>query len=247
MSLPVFWRSTLEVDGGLLRLDGPEGRHAAVVRRLQVGEHVRVTDGRGRYVEGPVVSVDKTMLEVSVGEQVEEPRSGLRLTVVQAVPKADRAELAVQVLAEVGVDRVVPWASERSQVRMSGERADRVLRKWSAWAVESSKQARRSWFCEVAEVAGTAEVAELLARADLGVVLHEEAAVRLGSLSFPLTGETVLVVGPEGGIGADEMERLGVADHPAGIRAVRLGDTVLRTSTAGAVAAGVVLSATRWR
>ena len=247
MSLPVFWRSTLEADGGLLRLDGPEGRHAAVVRRLRIGERLRVTDGRGAYVEGAVVSVGKTTLEVSVGDRVEEPPPALRLTVVQAVPKADRAALAVEVLAEVGVDRLVPWAAERSQVRLSGQHADRMLRKWRAWAVESSKQARRSWFCEVADVAATADVAALLARADLGVVLHEEAAVRLGSLALPRTGEMVLVVGPEGGIGADELNRLGVAGDEAGISAVRLGDTVLRTSTAGAVAAGVVLAATRWR
>ncbi|MDQ3592149.1 MAG: 16S rRNA (uracil(1498)-N(3))-methyltransferase [Actinomycetota bacterium] len=239
MSLPVFWRESLADVDGVLLLDGAEGHHAAVVRRLGVGERVRITDGRGSYVEGPVAALGKRSVRVSAADRVSVPAPELRLTVVQAVPKGERAELAVQALVEVGVDRIVPWAAERSQVWLSGERGERLLAKWRAWAFEAGKQARRSWFCEVTAVAHSAAVSVLLAGADAGLVLHEEAAVALGAVSLPSRGEVVLVVGPEGGISADEL--------PAAIRSVRLGDTVLRTSTAGAVAAGVVLAGTRWR
>ena len=236
MGLPVFWCPSLA--GDVLRLDGPEGHHAAAVRRLEVGERVRLTDGVGGVADGVVSAVGKRQVDVAVESRAELPRPAPRLTVVQAVPKADRAELAVQALTEVGVDRVVPWAAARSQVRVSGERGERLLAKWRAWAHEASKQSRRAWFCEVTDVATTEQVAALLADAAAGLVLHEGA-------TEPLTvdadvADVVLVVGPEGGITDAELDAL-----PA--RAVRLGDTVLRTSTAGAVAAGVVLAATRWR
>ncbi len=243
MTLPVFWVPGFEAgELASVRLDGAEAQHAAVVRRIAVGERVRVTDGRGTYVEGAVLATDRRCVEVAVAARGTVPAPDLRLTVVQAVPKRERAELAVQGLAEVGVDRVVPWAAERSQVRTSGERGERLVTKWRGWAHEASKQARRSWFCEVAEVAGTAEVARLVAAADLGVVLHESAAHRLTGLPVPPHGELVLVVGPEGGIGEDELDRLG-----GSAVAARLGDTVLRTSTAGPVAAGIVLAGGRWR
>ena len=235
MGVPVFWRA--ELDGDVLDLDGAEGHHAAVVRRLTVGERVRLVDGLGAVADGAVSVVGKHGVEVAVEWRGSVPAPAPRVTVVQAVPKGDRAELAVQALTEVGVDLIVPWAADRSQVRLTGERGDKLLGRWRAWAFESSKQARRAWFCEVADVASTAEVAALLSGSDLPVVLHEEARVPLRA--DPAVRDAVLVVGPEGGITDDELEALGV-------RPVRLGDTVLRTSTAGAVATGIVLAATRW-
>lgn len=235
MGVPVFWRAAL--GGDVLDLDGAEGHHAAVVRRLGVGEPVRVVDGRGGVVDGAVSVVRKRGVEVAVASRGTVPTPMPRVTVVQAVPKGDRAELAVQALTEVGVDRVVPWAAERSQIRLTGARGERLLGRWRAWAFESSKQARRSWFCEVADLASTTQVAALLAQSELPVVLHEQARAPLRT--DPAVRDAVVVVGPEGGITDDELEALGV-------RPVRLGDTVLRTSTAGAVAAGVVLAATRW-
>lgn len=261
MSVPVFWSPTLgDADADVIVLDGPEGHHAAVVRRVEVGERVRVTDGLGSAVEGPVAVVGDRCVEVAVDRREALPAPQPRVTVVQALPKRDQAQLTVQALVEVGVDRIVPWASERSQVRVTGERGERQVARWRAWAAEAGKQARRSWFCDVVDLASTAEVARLLADADVGLVLHEEASEPLGAVAVPPTGEVVLVIGPEGGLSDAELAALGVdasschRDTALGRRetvtshvcAVRLGDTVLRTSTAGAVAAGIVLARTRW-
>ena len=238
MGLAVFYLPDL--DGPELVLEGAEGRHAAVVRRIAPGERLRLTDGRGSFAEGTVTAASKTGVTVSVEHRGTAPVAEPRLVVVQALPKGERAELAVEMLTEVGVDVVVPWNAERSQFRSNPERVAKTLTKWQAWAFEASKQSRRSWFCEVAPIASTAEVAQLLRDAALPVVLHEEAKTPLSSLPLPETGDIVLVVGPEGGISPAELETFAVDP-------VLLGDTVLRTSTAGVAAAAALLSRSRWR
>jgi 16S rRNA (uracil1498-N3)-methyltransferase len=155
------------------------------------------------------------------------------------VPKGERAELAVEMLTEVGVDVIVPWNAERSQFRANPERVAKTFAKWQAWAFEASKQSRRAWFAEVAPIASTADVAQLLAGAALPVVLHEEATVPLAALDVPDDGDVVIVIGPEGGIAPNELTAFGVEP-------VRLGDTVLRTSTAGVAAAAALLARSRW-
>jgi 16S rRNA (uracil1498-N3)-methyltransferase len=237
MGVAVFFAEKL--DGDELTLEGTEGRHAAVVRRIGPGERVRLTDGRGAWAEGPVVAAGKAGVTVAVDERGSVPAARPRVVVVQAVPKGERAELAVEMLTEVGADVIVPWNAERSQFRANSERVAKTLAKWQAWAFEASKQSRRSWFAEVAPIASTAEVAQLLAAAALPVVLHEEATVPLAALDVPDDGDVVIVIGPEGGIAPDELTAFGVEP-------VRLGDTVLRTSTAGVAAAAALLARSRW-
>ncbi|HEY3557913.1 MAG TPA: 16S rRNA (uracil(1498)-N(3))-methyltransferase [Kribbella sp.] len=237
MGVAVFYRA--ELGGDELVLDGAEGRHAAVVRRIGPGERIRLTDGRGAWAEGSVVNASKTGVTVAVEERGVIPPADPRVVVVQAVPKGERAELAVEMLTEVGVDVIVPWNAERSQFRASPERVDKMLTKWRAWAFEASKQSRRTWFAEVAPLASTADVAELLAGAALPVVLHEEATEPLASRELPATGDIVLVIGPEGGIAPAELKTFDVTP-------IRLGNTVLRTSTAGVAAASALLARSRW-
>jgi 16S rRNA (uracil1498-N3)-methyltransferase len=134
---------------------------------------------------------------------------------------------------------VVPGNAERSQFRSNPERVAKTLAKWRSWAFEASKQSRRAWFCEVADLASTAEVAALVGAAGLAALLHEEATVPLASLKVPTDGDVVVVVGPEGGISPAELAAFAVEP-------VRLGDTVLRTSTAGVAAAAALLAQSRW-
>lgn len=230
--------------GARLTLDGAEGHHAAAVRRLRRGEAIWLTDGDGTLVEGTVSAVGRDRLEISAERvrRVPEPRP--RLVVVQALIKGERAEAAVQALTEVGADEIVPWPAEHSVARWSGDRAERGLQRWRRAAVEASKQARRARFPTVAEPAETAAVAARLRAADLAVVLHESADGSLAELRpAPGLRAVVLVVGPEGGL--SETELGGFAE--AGATAYRMGPTVLRSSTAGTVAAGLLLAATgRW-
>ncbi len=246
MTLPVHWVPSL-VDatvGSTVEVTGDEAHHAVAVRRLRVGESVVLTDGRGRSVTGPVASTGKRAFSLDVASVLDTDAPEPDVTVVQAIPKGDRGELAVEVLTEVGVGRIVPWASSRSVAVWKGERAEKSLARWRTTAREASKQARRPWFAEVGPMATTAEVVALVASADVAVVLHEEAASSMGSLDVPSAGSLVVVVGPEGGLSEDEVARF----EAAGAHAVRLGAEVLRTSTAGGAAVAVLLSRTgRWR
>lgn len=245
MSLPVHVVPGLEgvAVGADVSVEGDEAHHAVAVRRLRVGEQVVLTDGAGTSVQGPVVSTGKRFFAVSVESvrAVDAPEPAV--VVAQAIPKGDRGELAVEVLTEVGVAEVVPWAASRSVAVWKGERAAKSLARWRSTAREAAKQARRSWFPSVAEVASTADVAALVAAADLAVVLHEEGAAPLASLEVPAAGRILIVVGPEGGLSSDEVD----AFVAAGAVSVRLGAEVLRTSTAGVAAVAALLARTpRW-
>ena len=239
MSAPLFLVQSLP-SGQRCVLDGPEGHHAAVVQRLRPGEHLVLCDGRGGMATAVVTAVAKSALELMVLERRQAEPAEPRLVVAQGIAKGDRGELAVQAMTEAGVDEILPWAAARSVAQWRAERGVKAREKWVATAREAAKQARRAW---LPVIGGTPDVStkELAGRA--GFVLHEAAQDRLSNVELPGTGEIVLVVGPEGGITDEELALL----TGAGARAVRLGETVLRTSTAG-VAALAVLSARlgRW-
>lgn len=225
-------------------LTGPEGRHAVTVRRLRPGEPVMLTDGAGLLARCRVAAVDgPDRLVAEVSAVARHPRPDPRLVVVQALAKADRGELAVQMLTEVGVDEIIPWQASRGVTRWEGDRQQRGVARWSATAREAAKQARRAWVPPVAGVHATGLVTRRLAEADLALVLHEEATVPLAGLDPPDRGQVVVVVGPEGGIAPAELEEFAAV----GARPVRLGPEVLRTSTAGPVAVAVLSAARRWR
>ncbi|MCW3840095.1 16S rRNA (uracil(1498)-N(3))-methyltransferase [Micromonospora yasonensis] len=244
MSAPLFLVDALPT-GDTLTLDGPEGRHAATVQRLRVGEELLLADGRGGTAAAAVTAVGKGTLDLRVISRGYVDASVPRLVVVQGIAKGDRGELAVQAMTEVGVDEIVPWSASRSVAQWRGERGVRAREKWAATAREAAKQARRAWLPVVAGTPdeSTTTVARRIAGAAAAFVLHEEAAERLTTAELPETGEIVLVVGPEGGIAPPEL----AAFEQAGAGTVRLGPSVLRTSTAGVAALTVLATRlARW-
>ncbi|MER0445533.1 16S rRNA (uracil(1498)-N(3))-methyltransferase [Streptomyces sp. Edi4] len=246
MTAPVFVVDTVPGAGAYV-LDGAEGRHAVSVKRLRPDEEVTLTDGAGNWAHAVVVAAEgKDRLSVRVTAAGSEPEPALRVTVVQALPKGDRGEVAVETMTETGVDAIVPWQAARCITQWKGERGAKSLAKWRGTAREAGKQSRRVRFPEVRDALSTKQVAALLAGADLAVVLHEDrdaASAALAAVELPAAGEIVLVVGPEGGVSPEELATFA----EAGARPHRLGPSVLRTSTAGTVAAAVLLSRTpRW-
>jgi 16S rRNA (uracil1498-N3)-methyltransferase len=235
VSRPVFLLDPLP-GGSTVRLDGPEGHHAATVRRLRVGEALVLADGRGARRIGRVSWVGRDELDVECGpiEVVAEPDP--RLVVVQALPKGDRAELALELLTELGADEIVPWAAQRSVVQWRGERESKSLGRWRRTVLEAGKQSRRVRIPVVTDPVDLAGLTQRIRHAAAGLVLHEEAGRGLPQVALPAKGEVVLIVGPEGGISPTELDAL----TAAGATAVRMGEPVLRTSTAGGAALAVL-------
>lgn len=213
------------------------------MRRLAPGERADVTDGAGTIAECVVRSVRPGAVELEVLARRVEPAAEPEIVVVQAIPKGDRAELAVEIMTEVGVDAVIAWQAERCVARWRADRADRSLARWQATAREAAKQARRARIPEVTGPEDTAAVVRRVAAARLAVLLDPNAPAALGGLGLPDRGEIVVIVGPEGGVSPAEASAL----TQAGAVAARLGPTVLRSSSAGAVAAALALAGTaRW-
>ena len=231
-----------DLSGDTVLLAGPEGRHAATVRRVKVGESVDLADGLGVRASCRVLSLGQDVVTLAVLSRVVEPEPSPRLVLVQAIAKGDRGELAVELATEVGIDEVVPWAAERCVVRWEGARGEKSLARWRSTAREAGKQSRRARHPVLLTWLETPALLERVAGATC-LVLHEAATEPLATTPLPADGEVLLVVGPEGGITDRELRQL----QAAGGRPVRLGSSVLRTSTAGAAAASVVSARTsRW-
>ena len=246
-TLPVFLAASVPATGRTV-LDGEEARHAATVRRLRAGERLVLSDGAGtmaRCVVEAVQSGRDASLTLAVEEHWTEEPPALRVLVAQALAKGDRGELAVELATEAGADAIVPWRAARSISRWDdGPRGGKARTRWRATARAAAKQARRAHIPDVTEPVGTRELAELAATTSLAVVLESDTPARLTDLTLPGTGDLLLVVGPEGGITDEELDTL----RKAGAHPVRLGTTVLRTSTAAAVALGAIGAlTTRWQ
>ena len=213
------------------------------MRRLAAGERADITDGRGMVAECVVTAARKGVLELAVLTRRMEPPPYPRVVVVQAIPKGDRGEPAVEIMTEVGVDVVVPWGAARCVARWRADRAGKALARWRSAASEAAKQSRRAWFPEITDQASLAEITERIRAASLAVLLYSQAPRPLATVILPSGGDIVLIVGPEGGISPAEHRALAAA----GAVSARLGPSVLRTSSAGAVAGALVLSGCgRW-
>jgi 16S rRNA (uracil1498-N3)-methyltransferase len=228
----------LPMVGARVTLAGDEGRHAAVVRRIRPGEMIMIGNGRGSGVRGVVVGVGAANLAVEVTNHLTSPPEPRCFVAAQALAKGDRSELAVEMMTEMGVHEIVPWQASRSIVRWSPERTARSLARWGSTVREAAKQSRRLIVPRVSEPVTTQQLAHLVASVDLALLLHKEGAASLAEVDLPATGTVLIIIGPEGGISAEELREL----TQAGAQPVSISDGVLRTSTAGVVAlAGLML------
>ncbi|MGO4691163.1 16S rRNA (uracil(1498)-N(3))-methyltransferase [Glaciibacter sp. 2TAF33] len=244
--------------GAVVSVGGSEAKHAVTVSRIRPGEQLQLGNGAGLMLRGTVVSAAAAELTLEVAEATVTAAPSPRIRLVQALAKGDRDELAIQAATELGVDGVIPWAAARSVSRWEGAKVAKGRERWASIVREATKQSIRPWLPEVSELASTKQLASLAGSTRM-LLLEPTASARLtevaGLRAAGNAGSTrtdsgtdsgtdiILVVGPEGGIAPSELALL----DQAGAVAVRLGETVLRTSTAGPAALAILNQALgRW-
>lgn len=229
-----FFVNASEVGDGLVEFSGEEAHHASRVLRIRPGETITVADGSGRVVEALVRETGATVRAEVLGEQnVDAPKPGIVL--YQAVAKGRRMDDVIEKAVEVGVRRIVPFMAERTIVRWDRSKRDQAPTRWTAIARAAAKQSRSSYLTDVSPVVDGAAAA--LEEGSTVVVLDETSSLPLreGMPASP-ADDIVLVVGPEGGFTSGELEQL----RSGGASLVTLGPRILRTETAGAVAAAII-------
>lgn len=239
----LFYLDALPDVGELAAVGGDEGFHAATVRRIRPGEQLMLGDGAGGLADCVVEEAGRDGLSARVTSRWDVPAAQPPVIIVQALPKAERSELAIELATEAGADAFVAWQAARCVARWEGGRVEKGLRRWRAVARAAAAQSRRAYIPPVDGVLSTAELVQRIPAGTTVLALHESATDQLSSVAVAQAKSLMLIVGPEGGIAPDEIAAL----CDAGAVAVRLGPTVLRTSTAAAVALSAlgVLTA-RW-
>jgi 16S rRNA (uracil1498-N3)-methyltransferase len=235
---PLFFDADLRqpAAGESFRLTGTEAKHASVVRRMRSGEAIQVTNGKGLRLRGTVSDSKPDAVEVLVSEVVQEPAPNPELTMVQALAKGDRDELAIQAATELGIDRVIPWQAERCISRWEGAKIAKSVERWQQICLEAAKQALRVWVPQVSELVSSKQLAKLCESFDLVLVLDPTAKQGIAGLQLEGLSKLAIVVGPEGGITDAELNLL---EENGAVR-VHLGSGILRTSTAGMAAIAVL-------
>lgn len=247
--------------GATVEVTGDEAHHAVRVSRLRVGERILIGDGRGNLGEGEVTSAERERFTVQLDEVrlATDPADQPEIILVQALAKGDRDERAVEQATEFGVDAIAPWQAERSVSRWSGagDKAEKGREKWQRIAREAAKQSLRSRIPGVRPLVTLAELCDSARESGTAVVaLHPRgnnpfsawaaslAATRNGAeaITDPIR-HIYLIVGPEGGFAEGELDQL----ESAGASIAVLGETVLRTSSAGPAALAVLnVALRRW-
>ena len=215
--------------GSLYEFDNEDAQHAVRVLRMAAGETFMLADGTGAWSQVKAFAVKKKSMEVEVIASGFQEVLPTTITVVQALPKSDRAKEAIELLTEAGVDRIVPWAASRSIGKAS--------EKFTVTAREASKQSRRLRITEVTDIATTSQICEAIALSDLAIVFHESAEMKLSDcVSSHNVAHLLIIIGPEGGITPTEIEEF----KAAGAKVALMGRPILRSAHAGIAAVAAV-------
>jgi 16S rRNA (uracil1498-N3)-methyltransferase len=232
------------VPEGALALSPQDVHHLRSVLRLGAGDEIVVvsSDGEAALVRLTMVSAEG--VSGSVREAVEAPRVP-RVWLVQGLAKGEKMDLVVRMVTELGCERIVPLMTSRSVVRLDPARAEARVERWQRIAAGAAKQAQLVRVPDVTPVVTIAGLTDALEGAALTLVAWEDSfgapsiASAIEEAALPASAAVAIVIGPEGGLSAEEVTQL----RHEGAGVVSLGDTILRTETAGVVATALALAA----
>lgn len=221
--LAVGQRITLPEDSSL---------HLLRVLRLEPGDAVTLFNGDGHDYTARLLTAAKRGAEAEITGREPVPReSPLRLTLVQGVARGEKMDLVLQKATELGVDAFTPVVTERTEVKLDAERAEKRMAHWRGVVAAACEQSGRAVLPRLSQPTALSTYAGA-ETADIKLVLDPNGDVGLAGLS-PQAGQSIaLVVGPEGGLSERDLATL----RAAGFRGLRLGPRILRTETAGLAA-----------
>ena len=222
------------VVGAQYEFSNEDSHHAIKVLRLAAGEIFNLSDGKGAWSRVVIENVNKKSMSVKVLETGLQEALSVQFTIVQAVPKGDRIKESIELSTEGGADRIIMWKSTRSIGRI-----DDKLEKLQQTAREASKQSRRFRIPVVEGVATFDRVIDEIAKADLALIFHESATMRLSQVVVPGAKKVLAIIGPEGGLTDSEVE----AFAAAGAKVVLMGRPILRSAHAGLAALAAINTA----
>ncbi|EMP56356.1 16S ribosomal RNA methyltransferase RsmE [Marinobacter santoriniensis NKSG1] len=227
MRIPRIYTDSDLAAGHTCQLDDNAAQHVGRVLRMQPGQELQLFNGDGHDYQATIVEAGKKQVTVEVtGDTPNATESPLQITLGQTLSKGDRMDYAVQKAVEMGVTRIVPLTTERCDVKLKGDREDKRLRHWQQVAISAAEQCGRARVPDILPVMTLEQWFAKAETCDLKLVLHHRTEKSLDSLARPAS--VALMIGPEGGLTAEEIE---TAEH-AGFLPVALGPRVLRTETA---------------
>lgn len=237
-----FIASTEELNQSIMTLEGDEAHHAIKVRRTELNEIIFVTDTKGLVVEAKVVEIGPgKILKAEIINKKQHEIQNPIVCVAQAVAKGDRADLSIELLTEVGVDKIIPWQANRSVSKLENK-SEKLIQKWQGIARESTKQARRAFMPEILNLVNSKDLVDEFQNFENIIVLDPDSSVNFTDAIKNISKRILLVIGPEGGIDENEMTLF----KNANVVFASLGESILRTSSAGAISAAILLAQTKW-
>lgn len=234
MRNPRIYTSQALSAGSTLALNEDASHHLARVLRFQVGNAITLFNGDGNEYAATISAIDKRHVTVSIGELTNANReSSLAIHLGIAISKGDRMDLVVQKAVELGVTTITPLLSERVEVRLQGERADKKLQHWQGIVIAACEQCARNRIPSLNPITSLHDWIDNI-EAERKFVLHHRSETKLGDMAKPAS--VALLIGPEGGLSDTE---IAAAERKA-FSSLRLGPRVLRTETAPLAALSIL-------
>ena len=218
-----------------------EAKHAKSVLRLNVGEEIEALDGTGRRFLAQITSLTENGGRAELLQELASNESAVHITLYQGIPKAEKLELVTQKLTELGICRLVPVRMRYCVVKQDAKDAEKKAGRLQKISLEAVKQCGRARAMEIAPAMDFAPAIEDMRTQELLIIPWENAEnTHLKDLyrEFPNVHRIGIVIGPEGGMAQEEVEKM----LAAGGKTATLGSRILRTETAAIVSCAVAMS-----
>lgn len=236
-----FFVPLKDIRGSIITITGDDVHHIRKVLRMNIGDHLIVSDGNGKDYLCIIVSFLKDTIKCKIKDRLNtNAESPISIVLYQCLPKSDKMDLIIQKCTELGIKEIVPVISSRTIVKLKDEKTEKKLERWNKIARESAKQCNRAYVPMVRPPLDFEEALREISELDLGIIPWErenEKSLKCILRNRSGAKDIGIIVGPEGGFSAEEVNKA----KEYGLISVKLGPRILRTETAGFVLVTIIM------